>query len=34
MRIRYLDWKEGKALLGDRLKLLKKLFSILLIRER
>ncbi len=33
MRIRYLDWKEGLQRLVDRLKLLKQLFSILLIQE-
>ena len=33
MKIRYLDWKEGRRFLGDRLKLLKRLFSVLLIQE-
>lgn len=33
MRIRYLDWKEGSRRLLDRLKLLKQIFSYLLIRE-
>ena len=33
MRIRYLDWKEGTRRFVDRIKLLKKLFSILLVQE-
>ncbi|HVR74802.1 MAG TPA: VWA domain-containing protein [Planctomycetota bacterium] len=33
MRIRYLDWREGTRRLADRLKLLKRLFSILLVQE-
>ncbi len=33
MRIRYLDWKAGVRLAGGRLKLLKRLFSILLIQQ-
>lgn len=33
MRIAYLDWKEGTRRLTDRLKLLKRLFAILLVQE-
>ena len=33
MRIRYLDWKAGSRRLFDRLKLLKRIFAYLLIRE-
>jgi len=33
MRIRYLDWREGTRRFVDRIKLLKKLFSILLVQE-
>ena len=33
MKIRYLDWREGVARFTDRLKLLKRLFSALLVRE-
>jgi uncharacterized protein with von Willebrand factor type A (vWA) domain len=33
MNIRYLDWREGARRLGDRLKLLKRIFSVLLIQE-
>lgn len=33
MRIRYLDWKEGLERLADRLKLLRRFFSILLVQE-
>jgi uncharacterized protein with von Willebrand factor type A (vWA) domain len=33
MRVRYLDWKEGTRRLLDRLELLKRIFSYLLIRE-
>lgn len=33
MEIRYLDWKEGTRRLVDREKLLRRLFSYLLVRE-
>jgi uncharacterized protein with von Willebrand factor type A (vWA) domain len=33
MRVRYLDWKEGIARFEDRMKLLKRLFAVLLIQE-
>jgi len=33
MNIRYLDWREGTRRMGNRLKLLKRIFSILLIQE-
>jgi len=33
MKVAYLDWKEGVKRLADRFKLLKKIFSILLIQE-
>ncbi len=33
MKVRYLDWSEGVRRLADRLKLLKQLFSLLLIQE-
>jgi Ca-activated chloride channel family protein len=33
VRVSYLDWKQGRPLLGDRLKLLKRIFSILLVQE-
>jgi uncharacterized protein with von Willebrand factor type A (vWA) domain len=33
VRVRYLDWKEGARNLGDRLKLLEKIFAFLLVRE-
>jgi Ca-activated chloride channel family protein len=33
MRVRYLDWREGSRRFADRLKLLKRLFAFLLVRE-
>ena len=33
MNVRYLDWKEGTRRLADRQKLLKRIFSILLVQE-
>ena len=33
MRIRYLDWKEGTRALADRLRLLQRLFAVLLVQE-
>jgi len=33
VRVRYLDWKDGQRFLGDRMKLLRKLFSILLVQQ-
>jgi len=33
VKVRYLDWKEGARRLVDRLRLLEKLFSFLLVRE-
>lgn len=33
MKVRYLDWQEGSGRLEDRLKLLRRLFAALLVRE-